>query len=509
MSAPFYGVSCGSFRPFPHHAARDRVRGAFPGGLLCRSACQGWWPLAAPRFAHPIPESRRRNRVGLNKRFLYVLKWCGLVLLGLLAGAGHAFAILPIQNWQTSTGARVYFVESHQLPMLDVSIDFAAGSGRDTPARSGLANLTRHMLNLGAGALSEDEIAEKLADVGAELGGHVDQDRAGMTLRTLSSAREREQALDVLSRIVQRPEFSEKVLGREKARLAAMLKEAETKPESIAERAFYSLLYGNHPYALRISGEVDSVESLKRDDLVQFYRTHYTAIDAVVAIIGDVSRETAQEIAEKLTATLPETAAPLPVLLQVPLPAKAQNREIPHPATQSHILLGYPGIKRDDPDYFALFVGNYILGGGGFSSRFVEQVRQKRGLAYSVFSYFMPLKEQGPFEIGLQTKKEQADEALKVVRETLRDFIAKGPTEKELKAAKQNLAGGFPLRIDSNKKILEYLAVIGFYRLPLSYLDDFVPRVEKVTVEQIKSAFQRRINPDSMVTVIVGAPGAS
>ncbi|HVS27431.1 MAG TPA: pitrilysin family protein [Burkholderiales bacterium] len=437
-----------------------------------------------------------------------VFKWCGLVLLGVFAGAGPAFAILPIQNWQTLTGARVYFVESHELPMLDISIDFAAGSSRDTREKSGLASLTRHLLSLGADGLSEDEIAEKLADVGAQLGGRIDQDRAGMTLRTLSSAHERDQALDVLSRIVQRPEFPDKVLDREKTRMTAMLKEAATKPESIAERAFYSLLYGSHPYALRTSGEVDSLESLKRDDLVQFYRAYYTANDAVVAIIGDVSRETAQEIAEKLTAKLPEAAAPPPVLPQVPLPAQAQNREIPHPATQSHILIGYPGVKRDDPDYFALFVGNYILGGGGFASRFVEQMRQKRGLVYSVYSYFMPLKQQGPFQIGLQTKKEQADEALKVVRETLRDFIAKGPTEPELKAAKQNLVGGFPLRIDSNKKILEYLSVIGFYRLPLTYLDDFVPRVENVTVAQIKSAFQRRIDPGHMVTVVVGAPGA-
>ncbi|HSS46571.1 MAG TPA: pitrilysin family protein [Burkholderiales bacterium] len=437
-----------------------------------------------------------------------VLKWRSLVLLGVFAGAGPAFAILPIQHWQTSTGARVYFVESHELPMLDISIDFAAGSSRDSLEKSGLASLTRHLLSLGADGLSEDEIAEKLADVGAQLGGRIDQDRAGMTLRTLSSARERDQALDVLSRIMQRPEFPDKVLDREKTRMAAMLKEAATKPESIAERAFYSLLYGSHPYALRTSGEVDSLESLKRDDLVRFYRAYYTANDAVVAIIGDVSRETAQEIAEKLTAKLPEAASPLPVLPQVPLPAQAQNREIQHPATQSHILIGYPGIKRDDPDYFALFVGNYILGGGGFASRFVEQVRQKRGLVYSVYSYFMPLKEQGPFQIGLQTKKEQADEALKVVRETLRDFIARGPTEQELKAAKQNLVGGFPLRIDSNKKILEYLSVIGFYRLPLTYLDDFVPRVENVTVAQIKSAFQRRIDPGHMVTVVVGAPGA-
>jgi zinc protease len=181
---------------------------------------------------------------------------------------------------------------------------------------------------------------------------------------------------------------------------------------------------------------------------------------------------------------------------------------MPHPATQAHILLGYPGITRTDPDYFPLWVGNYILGGGGFVSRLTEEVRQKRGYAYSVYSYFMPLREAGPFQIGLQTKKEQAEEALDVVRATLDEFIAKGPSEKELKAAKDNIIGGFPLRIDSNRKIADYLAMIGFYGLPLSYLEDFPKNVEKVTAAQIRDAFRRRIDPGRLVTVVVGAADA-
>jgi len=163
-------------------------------------------------------------------------------------------------------------------------------------------------------------------------------------------------------------------------------------------------------------------------------------------------------------------------------------------------------MARSDPDYFPLYVGNYILGGGGFVSRLMNEVREKRGMAYSVYSYFMPLKQPGAFQIGLQTKKEQADEALQVVRATLAEFIAKGPTEKELVAAKQNIVGGFPLRIDSNHKILDYLSVIGFYDLPLSYLDDFPGKVEQVTVVRIREAFVRHLDPQAMATVIVGAP---
>ena len=184
----------------------------------------------------------------------------------------------------------------------------------------------------------------------------------------------------------------------------------------------------------------------------------------------------------------------------------ASEQRIPHPATQSHILIGAPGVARGDPDYFPLYVGNYILGGGGFASRLMNEVREKKGLAYSVYSYFMPLKQPGEFQIGLQTKKEQADEALKLVRDTLKNFIAKGPTEKELLAAKDNIIGGFPLRIDSNRKILGYLSVIGFYGLPLTYLDDFTHNIDKVTIAQIREAFKRHIDLQAMATVIVGAP---
>ena len=427
--------------------------------------------------------------------------------IGLLTAivASSAYATPAIQHWQTVSGTPVYFVENHDLPLLDISVDFAAGSSMDTPAKSGLANLTMHLLDLGAAGLSDNEISKRLADVGAQLGGRFDPDRAGITLRTLSSAAEREQALDILSKVLQQPEFPESVLQREKARVIAGLQEAETQPASIAQKAFSAALYGAHPYALEEAGEVVSVSALQRADLTTFYRTYFSADRAVVALIGDITKAQAAAIAERLTGNLPKAIEKISALPAVQLPAAPVTRNIVHPASQSHILLGYPGISRSDPDYFPLTVGNYILGGGGFDSRLINEVREKRGLAYSASSYFIPLKQQGPFEIGLQTKKDQAQQALSVVQQTLRAFIADGPTSKELTQAKNNLVGGFPLRLDSNKKILEYLAVIGFYKLPLTYLDDYVKNVEQVTVPQIRSAFARRIQPERMVTVVVGS----
>lgn len=430
-----------------------------------------------------------------------------LVAACLAVPAIPAWALLPIQQWQTSSGARVLFVENHDLPMLDVSIDFPAGSAFDTREKSGLAAMTQRLLNLGAGGMSENEIARRIADVGAQLAGRVDNDRAGMVLRTLTSADELKQALDVFTRVVQRPDFPADVLEREKTRASAALKDADTKPERILGKTFNALIYGAHPYGLRTSGEPETIATITGDDVLEFYRNHYGANQAVVAMIGNLSRSEAQAIAESLTAELPRGVAP-PALPAVNDMAHGETRMIEHPALQSHVLIGEPGITRDDPDYFPLYVGNHILGGGGFASRITEEVREKRGLAYSAYSYFVPLKQRGPFMIGLQTRKDQAAQALEVVRATLKAFVAKGPTAGELRKAKQNIIGGFPLRIDSNRKIHEYLGMIGFYGLPLTYLDDFPAKVDKVTIADIRAAFARRVDPERMVTVVVGAAAA-
>jgi len=432
-----------------------------------------------------------------------------LLLIVALCAALPAAALPPIQTWQTAAGSHVYFVETHDLPMLDVSVDFPAGSTFDTRAKSGVAGLTQQMLHLGAGGLSEDDIARKIADVGAELDGHFDLDRGGVSLRTLTSGEELAQALDVFSRVLQSPEFPAAVLEREKARLVAEIKEADTKPGSIAERNFNQLVYGDHPYALRASGEADTVPAVTRDDLIAFYRAHYAADRAVIALIGDLDRKQAEQIADRLTAQLPRSSDAPTQAPPVPPLAHAETRVIPHPATQAHVLIGAPGMKRGDPDYFSLYVGNYVLGGGGFVSRILTEVREKRGLAYSAYSYFMPMQQDGPFMIGLETRKDQTAEALAVARATLEKFVATGPTAQELKEAKQNIVDGFPLRFDSNRKILEYLDVIGFYHLPLTYIEDFPGNVGKVTLADIDDAFTRRVHPDRMVTVVVGPEPAA
>ncbi len=445
----------------------------------------------------------------MNMQYIRKILTVGLALstAGLLALSSAVHAGVKIQQWQTASGSEVYFVENHDLPIVDISVNFAAGSARDSAEKSGLAGVTRYLMTLGAAGMSDEKIANKMADIGAILGGDFDADRAGFKLRTLSSEREKTQALEVFTKILQQPDFPDDVLTREKARIISGLQESATQPESISSKEFMKALYGSHPYSLDESGEVDTVAKITRDDLQSFYKQYYGAKGAIVAIIGDLTREQANAIAESISAGLPKSAAISPIPA-VTLPTQPLEKRIAHPASQSHILLGYPGVKRGDPDLLPLYVGNYVLGGGGFVSRLTEEVREKRGLVYSVYSYFMPMAVPGPFQIGLQTKKDQAEDALKLVKETLDNFIQNGITEAELKAAKANIIGGFPMRIDSNSKILDYLAVIGFYKLPLNYLDEYNRNVEKVTVAQIKDAFSRRLKTENFVTIIVGDPEA-
>lgn len=415
--------------------------------------------------------------------------------------AQSALAGIKIEHWVSSSGARVYFVESRVLPMLDVQVDFAAGSMFDPVGKAGLAALTRATLDNGAGKLDETAIAEQLADIGANLGGSADTDRASVSLRTLSARDKRDTALAILKDVLQAPHFDAAVFEREKARTIAGLKEAMTRPDSMAGKAFWAALYPDHPYGRQATPE--SVAALNRDDMAAFHTRYYNAANASITLVGDLSRQEAEKIADAITAGMPKgQAATLPGMPELP---KGGQTRITHPASQAHVYIGLPAIERGNPDFFPLLVGNYTLGGGGFVSRLMKEVRDKRGYAYSVYSYFAPMRQTGPFQIGLQTKRSQAGDAIKVSREILADFLKNGPSEEELAAAKANLIGSFPLRLDSNKKILDNVAAIGFFDLPLDYLDQYQAKVQAVTAEDVKQAFARRVRPENLITVTVAA----
>lgn len=413
-----------------------------------------------------------------------------------------AWANPDIQHWQTDNGAEVYYVPAPELPMVDISVVFNAGAARDAD-KPGRAKMTAAMLDEGAAGMNADQIATAFADVGAKFSASSERDMAVFSLRSLTEEMAFEQALTTYSQVLSQPDFLQAPFVRVQQNLLTGLQAENQSPKAIATRAFYENLYRQHPYGVMPRGNADSVKQLTPADLQMFYQQYYVARNAVVVIVGAVDRTEAEHIATRVTTGL-EAGEPAAKLPKVAGLEAGELIHKPFPSTQTTILMGQPGISRDDPDYFPLYVGNHILGGSGLVSMLSEELREKRGLTYGVYSYFRPMQQLGPYQLALQTRNDKAEEALTVLRDTLKSFIEEGPGEEQLTAAKQNITGGFALRVDSNSKIADYLAMIGFYDLPLDYLDSFNDKVNAVTVAEIKAAFERRLNADKMLTVLVG-----
>jgi len=422
-----------------------------------------------------------------------------------------AHAILPIEKLDSYNGAKAYLVQTKTLPMVDIEVSIDAGDRYDPIGKSGLADMTAALMNYGArgseGALNEAQIADEIADLGATIGLSVGGERATLRIRSLSRKDLRDRAVRLVAAMLSAPTYDPKIVEREKQRTITNLLEAETKPEYVLERRFKKSVYGDYPLAYSPSAK--SIATVNAVDLKQFHKQFYHGDRMIVSIVGDVDRVQANEIVQILLQKVPESGpaiAKIPELPRSPVEPLAQREvQIPFDSQQAHIAMGMTAVTRSNPDYFPLLVGNYILGGGGFVSRLMAEVREKRGLAYSVSSYFAPGKDAGIFQAGLQTKNDQAALALEVMSSTIAKFIADGPTPSELVAAKSNLMNGYPLRIDNNRKLLDNVSSIAWNDLPLDTMDIWTKQVEAVSLEQVTNAFQKYLAMDRMQIVVLGA----
>lgn len=418
-----------------------------------------------------------------------------------LDGQAPTRRTLDIQTWRTEQGARVLFVEARELPMFDLRLTFAAGSSQDggTP---GLATLTNAMLNEGVPGKDVGAIAAGFEGLGAEFGNGAYRDMAVVSLRSLSAAEQREPALALFGEVLGKPTFPEDALARIKNQLLAGFEFQKQNPGRLASLELFARLYGKHPYAHPSDGTAESIPAIGRRQLAAFHARAYTAGNAVIALVGDLSRAEAEAIAARVSAALPQGPA-LPRIAQPEAP-KPGPSHIEFPSNQTHLMIAQLGIDRRDPDYAALYLGNRIFGGGGFGTRLMSEVREKRGLTYGVYSGFSAMQARGPFMINLQTRAELSEGTLALVKQLLADYLRDGPTRQELDDAKRELAGSFPLSTASNADIVGQLASMGFYDLPLSYLDDFMRDVQALTVEQVKAAMARHLDPDALVVVSAG-----
>lgn len=425
-----------------------------------------------------------------------------LSLFFLMAVGTAVYATPDIETWHTENGAKVLYVSATEIPMMDVRIVFDAGSARDDGI-SGLAVLTNGLLAEGAAGKTSKQIAEEFESVGAQIENEAARDMALIGVRTLTESRYLTSAIESLKQVITQPDFPEKAFQRELKRMKIAVKARQQSPSALAGEAFNKAVFGDHPYALPVSGTKESLEKISLDGVRNFYKKYYVAKNATIVIVGNVERLQAEEIAKALVSSLPagEKAAALP---EVKLLTEAKKIVIDYPSAQTHIFVGQPGIKRGEKDYLSLYVANHPFGGSGFASRLVEIIREEHGLAYSVYSYFSPLREAGAFTMGMQTKTEQTEQALSLLDQELNKYVKEGPEKDELAASISNITGSFPLSIDSNGKLLEYIAMIGFYDLPIDYLDHFIDNIKSVNVKDINDALSRRIHPDKMVTVVVG-----
>ena len=422
-------------------------------------------------------------------------------LLLLALPAAHA---LDIQRWRTAEGATVLLVERHENPIVDISVQFpAAGSIADSQGKNGVSDFAAGLLTTGTKKYDEENFNKRINDLAAQLESDNDRESSSLILRSLSRPATLRQAGELMQQALSQPRYDAEVFRRTRQQAELALRQNESQPGYIAMRESVKLDYPQHPYSAAAYTSVQSLQAVSLDDVKTFHRNQYAKEGAVVALVGDLNRQQADRLVGNLLKGLPEkaqTAAEVP-----PVNEQAGRRaDIPFASEQAQVVMSMPLISRNDPDYFALVAGNYILGGGGFDSRLMKTLRDEHGYVYGVSSNLMPQREKGRFVIQFATQKSQAPKALEAAETVLRRFIAEGPTEAELQQAKDNIIGSFPLRFDTNQKLLGYLGMIGLYDLPSDWMEQYPKKIEALTVDDVKKAWQRRVKPENLNTVVVG-----
>ncbi len=423
-----------------------------------------------------------------------------------VARAHPARVSVPVAQWVTPEGLRVFWRQNQQLPMLDVRLIYDAGAARDGDL-SGLAAAVSGLLDEGTRARPAQEVAERFDQLGADFSASSYRDMALLELRVLSAADVRDPALALFAEVAAEPALADAEWRRLQESLRIGQRQRQQSPAGRAGMLFYRRLYADHPYANPPSGMVGSIERITPADLRAFHQRYYTVGNAVLVLVGDLSREDAERVSLQISQRLPagEAAPPLP-------PVKPLTRAIrlheEFPSQQVHIILGETGIAHGDPDTFPLMVANELLGGSGFGTLLMRELREQRGLTYGVSSQFIRMRAAGPFQIGFSTRADQADMALRLTRELLQRFVDRGAPAADVQAAIDTLVQSFPRSIANNEQIAGFLGMIAFYGLPTDYLDHYIERLRAVTPGQVRDALRRHIHPDRLLVVTVGRKSA-
>lgn len=440
-----------------------------------------------------------KNRQGTSR----LTQFCATVLLAVafvtMPAVLAARASVDIQEVKSDSGVTAWLVEDYTVPIITVRFAFKGGTTQDPAGKEGIANLMTGLFDEGAGDLDSDAFQQRLDEVGAEMSFSATRDAIYGQMRML--AEERDNAFDLLRLAVNSPRFDQQPVDRIRAQLNTQIQRALRDPNDQGREKFARALYGDHPYARRSDGTLESLGSVTPDDLHAFHKRIFARSNLHVAVVGAIDSETLQKELDRVFGTLPQDPDLVPI--ERTQPKLGQVVHHPYNLPQATLQLVYPGLEREDPEFFAAYIMNHVLGGGTFSSRLFNEVREKRGLAYGVGSGLQTSDYSDALVIGTSTRADRAEEALTVMRETIAKLAQEGITDEELTTSKTYLIGAYPINnLDSSSAVASTLLELQRDNLGIDYIDRRVGYIEAVTKEQVKAAAQRLLNEEPAILII-------
>jgi zinc protease len=427
-----------------------------------------------------------------------------LVAAVLLLAAPPARAETEVRRVVADNGVEAWLVEDHANPVISMAFAFEGGAAADPEGKAGLANMVSGLLTEGAGDLSSQEFQSRLAQEGIKMSFDASSDHFYGSLRTLTE--NRGEAARLLSLALTAPRFADGAIARTRSQILASLRQASTRPSSRANRALDRVLFPDHPYGHRVNGTAKSVKAITRRDLVDFADGRFARDRLIVGVAGDITPDQLKGWLEAAFGDLPRTGAALPEVPDTSVKGEGARVVIEQDVPQAWVTFAHGGVARRDPDYFAATIVDYVLGGGSFASRLFQEVREKRGLVYSVYTYLNPMDHASVFAGGLGTSNRQVGQAVEVVLDEWRKLAESGPTAEELADAKTHLTGSFALRLSSTKKIADVLVAMQRENLGIDYLDRRKQLIEQVTLEQARRVAGEMLRPENLAIVVVGKP---
>jgi len=434
-------------------------------------------------------------RATVSARFLAL----ALVLCWLTTLAGQANAEVSIQEVTSPKGIHAWLVEDYSVPVVTIRFAFAGGTSQDPDGKEGLANLMTGLFDEGAGDLDSDAFQEKLDDAGAEMRFEANRDRIYGSMRMLAS--EEDAAFGLLKLAVEKPRFDQKPIDRIRAQVISGIRGSENDPNTQAGIAMAKALYGDHPYSKRADGTPETLATISSDDLKAFHGRQFARDNLTVAVVGAIDAEALKKVLDEVFGGLPEKADLTPV--SDIKPKLDQRIQIAYDLPQTSLHLIYPGVRRNAPDFFAAYLMNQVLGGGTFSSRLFEEVREKRGLAYGAGSNLIDREHSTGLVIQTATRSDKAEETLKIVRDVVRQMAEKGPTAKELAEVKKYVIGAFAIgNLDSSAAIARTLVDLQIDHLGIDYIQTREAKINAVTLDEVKAEAKKLLSVEPAIMIV-------